>query len=483
MTVAAATMKVLRTARNAMARRDSATFAELVGRDEQDHTPFKLAPSHVRFHQLAAAHPRLTFLAHFSWGKTSHAIQLIAHRIGVNLATRILYVCASHGEAQKRTRLLLSYLKSAAYKQVFPNVEIARESDSAITVKRPVLAKDATFQAIGIGSEFLGSRADGIALDDVSTLEDAQSEAVRTRKVEIVRSMLLPRLAPGGWALCIATPWCQNDVSDVLAHTPGWHLERVPVVDPVTGQPNWPEKFPPERIQALRAELGPFASARALDLMLIDDSMARFRREWVSKALSRGAGLGFLHQYSALGMKDSYTVVGVDLGISQKPGADLTSFATIAVAPNGDRRLLNVESGRWTADQIIEKIIFHNHRYDPRNIVVESVAAQQFVVDLVRKASAVPVIGFHTAGGKMSLPYQSELLAAEFANQKWILPSGDGQLHPEVAALVHDLISYQPSEHCGDRLAALLFARWAAGQASQKAIVGRLINNYAGGRW
>jgi hypothetical protein len=436
-------------------------FAELVGKDEQTSQPFKLAPSHVRFYRLAARHRRLAFLAHVGLGKTAHAVLLCAHRIGGNPATRILLVSASHGEAQKRCRLLLSILKSEAYREVFPTLQIERESDSQIIVKRPTLSKDPTFQSVGIGGEWLGARVDGIVLDDVATLEDQQSEATRIKKVEITRSMLLPRLAPGGWCLAIGTPWAINDVTDVLAQTPGFFCERVPVVDPVSGQPAFPEKFPPERIAALRAELGPFASARALDLYLVDDSTARIRRSWIDAALERGRDLTPC-SYLAVRQPGWSVYVGLDLGISVSRGSDLTSFCTLAIGPQGDRQLLNVESGRWMIDGIISRILAHHKRYQPAAIIIETVAAQQFVKDLVTRLSDTPMIGFKTGQGRMSLPYQLEALATLFSNNKFLIPSAGGQLDPEIAQLCSELARYNPQSHVGDRAVGLALANWGA---------------------
>jgi len=413
-------------------------------------------------------------LAHFSWGKTALSVLLCAHRIGINPATRVLYVCASAGESMKRCRLLLSILKGDQCRQVFPNIQLERESDSSFTVRRRTQAKDATFQAIGIGSEFLGARVDGIILDDVATLEDAQSEATRIRKVEITRSMLLPRLAPNGWVVSIATPWAIGDVSDVLSQTPGFHTERVPVVDPVSGEPAFPEKFPKERIQALRAELGPFASSRALDLYLIDDSTARIKRSWIDAAIERGRDLQPC-SYVAVQQPGWSVYVGLDLGISVSRGSDLTSFCTLAIGPQGDRQLLNVESGRWMIDETIRRILAHNRRYNPSAIIVETTAAQQFVKDLVVKASDTPMIGFKTSGGRMSLPFQIEGLATLFSNNKFLIPSGGGQLDPEIGALIGELARYSPTQHVGDRLAALAFANWGAARGeSFKVEFGRL---------
>ena len=187
-----------------------------------------------------------------------------------------------------------------------------------------------------------------------------------------------------------------------------------------------------------------------------DDQTARFQKAWLDTAVERGAELMPSMFWRPQNGWRCYT--GVDLGISQKPGADLTSFATIAVAPNGDRRLLCVESGRWTADIIVQKIVQHHQRYGCQSITVESVAAQDFIVQLVRKATSVPVRGFKTGVGVMSLAYGAEQLAVEFSNSKWIVPriTVGGKMDSEIEQLLSELLYYTPAAHCGDRLAALL---------------------------
>ena len=66
--------------------------------------------------------------------------------------------------------------------------------------------------------------------------------------------------------------------------------------------------------------------------------------------------------------------------------------------------------------------------------------------------------GFKTGGGKMSLAYGAEQLATEFANGKWTFPGTTitGRMHPEIAALLSELVAYNPVQHCGDRVSALL---------------------------
>jgi hypothetical protein len=98
-------------------------------------------------------------------------------------------------------------------------------------------------------------------------------------------------------------------------------------------------------------------------------------------------------------------------------------------------------------------------------IVVESVAAQRYISQMLRQLSAVPVRDFNTGRGKMSLQYQAEALAVELSNGKWTLRGGNTA---EVASLVRELLYYDPRAHCGDRLVALLLARWGADQGSHR---------------
>jgi hypothetical protein len=110
----------------------------------------------------------------------------------------------------------------------------------------------------------------------------------------------------------------------------------------------------------------------------------------------------------------------------------------------------------------MQRIRQHHARYQPSKVVVESVQAQQFIVDLVKGSSSIPVVGFKTGIDKMSLQYQANQLAAELAKLQWTIRAKSG----EAQALIRDLLYWNVNTHTGYRLASLLMARWGIEQAS-----------------
>ena len=162
---------------------------------------------------------------------------------------------------------------------------------------------------------------------------------------------------------------------------------------------------------------------------------------------------------------------GVDLAVQQHSSADLTAFTTILVYPNGDREILNVETGRLTGPKIVDKIKELHHRYQGI-FLVENNSSQEFILQFVRSSTAIPVKPFTTGRNKVHPEFGIESLAAEMAAGKWIIPNRDGKMHSEIEALINEMMYYDPKAHTGDRLMSAWFAREAARQGNIRAEVG-----------
>jgi len=148
-------------------------------------------------------------------------------------------------------------------------------------------------------------------------------------------------------------------------------------------------------------EPGPLESARALDCLARADETSIFREEWIATAIERSGGGDSIRHLATIG-PGCFTVCGVDLAISKKRTADLSAITTMLVNERGHREVLNVESDRWDVFEIMQRIRQHNARYQPSKVVVESVQAPQFIVDVVKGSSSIPVVGFKTGIDKMS---------------------------------------------------------------------------------
>ena len=176
---------------------------------------------------------------------------------------------------------------------------------------------------------------------------------------------------------------------------------RYPVMDEHTHELNWPERWPAVRIAEKKVALGPIEFNRALLCLARSDEESRFKKAWIDRCMKRGDGKSLTYALEAV--PDGYaTFTGVDLGVRVKAGSDLSSIFTIIVHPNGDRELLDIEAGRWTGPQIVQKIIDVHHRYHSI-VIVENNAAQEFIVQFTKQASAVPVRSFTTTGRTLDI--------------------------------------------------------------------------------
>jgi hypothetical protein len=141
---------------------------------------------------------------------------------------------------------------------------------------------------------------------------------------------------------------------------------------------------------------------------------------------------------------------------------------------DGSRELLNIEAGRWSAQEIVQRIQDTHHRYNSI-VVCENNAAQDFLVQFARGASALPIRPFTTGRNKAHPEFGVETLAVELSNGKWIIPNdGPHAMHPEIAQWIQEMLFYDPASHTGDTLMASWFAREGARMGSKRMESGRI---------
>lgn len=450
------------------AREHAEAFATFVGRDEETGIPIVLAKIHEAWHGLADRHDRLLIWAAIEHGKTFQmAILRTLFLLGRDPSLRVAVVSNTYSRAEKVTQTVGRYIQqSDELKRAFPHLLPSEPwAAGSLTVKRQHVSKDASVQALGIHGNILGARLDVIVLDDILDYENCRTPAARQDLWDWYHATLAGRLTARGRVLIIGTAFHPDDLLHRLARQGGWVAYRYPVLDDATGQPRWPERWPRERVELKRLELGPLEFARQMMCVARDDAEARFRREWIEGAIARGRDKKFVNALLSI-PAGCRVYTGVDLAIQQHSAADLTCFFTILVHPNGDREVLCIESGKWTGPDILARILDAHRRYQSI-VVVENVAAQEYLAQFVRAYSSVPIKTFTTGRGKASLDFQADGLATEMANGKWIIPSAGGT-HPEVDSWINDLLFFDPRAHCGDRLAASLFARHGSTLSTEK---------------
>ncbi len=443
-----------------LARTDVNVFCEFVGKDEKSGKPITQAPIHYSMHDVCDASERALVWAHVEAGKTSQlSVLRTLFELGHDHSLRHAIISNTRGQARKVAGSIKAYIEnSSELRDVFPHLVPGKPwGEFAFSVARETIAKDPTIETSGVHGNIIGSRLDRAVLDDVLDWENTRTKEQRQGLIDWVDSTVLGRLTAGSRVRVVGNAYHPSDLMHALAKRNGWTAVRYPVLDRHTGESRWPEQWPLSRIDSKAAELGPLEAARQLMCEARDETTARFKREWIEVAMRLGDGLGLASALTVLpqGYK---TYTGVDLAVQQKDDADLTVLSTIAVDPWGVRTLLNIEAGRWSGPDIVSKIHSAHIRYQSI-VIVENNAAQDFIVQFARAGASTPIFPFTTGRNKAHPEFGVESLAAEFAGGKWKLPNRNGNTHPEVNALIDEMLFYNPAAHTGDRLMSLWFAR------------------------
>ena len=451
----------------AMARVDSAAFAEYVLRDEETGDRISLAPMHEDWHDIIAAHNRVIIWSHVEAGKSSQiSTALPLMFLGQNPNLRIAVLSATQQTARDISKNVARYLDhSVELRAVFPDLKpdkAAGWNQTQIYVKRDskVRAKDPSIRTAGVDTNVLGSRIDVLIIDDAITHDNAGTPEKREAMYRRIKANFFGRLTRNAKVIWVGNAMHPDDAMHRISKEPGWVSFKFPVIGH-DGQPSWPQRWSMERIAQKRAEFGPYESQRQLDCVARDEIDARFKREWIQKALNRGNGRVPARSldYVPAGYR-VYTGVDLSTGETKRKG-DLTALVTIVVHPDDSREVIDVEAGKWAGPEIIDHIIDVHRRYHGV-VYVESNAAQKYILQFARGADAVPVRSFVTGKNKANPAFGIESIATELDNNKWIIPNSHGACTPEIAALVQELIQYNPANHTGDRLMAMWIAREAS---------------------
>ena len=495
-----------------LAREDCAVFCQFVLRDERTGKRIRLAPMHREWHEKLDSSPRFVLWAHVDSGKTQQiAVGRTLWLLGKNPNRRCVIITKTQELAKKIVRTCKEYLeRSVDLREVFPHLQPSKDpsmpwSSTMLTVQRSVVAKEASIQATNLFGNITGSRFEWVVFDDILDDLNTRTPTPRAAAWDWIRSTVFGRLSGDDAVAALGNAWHPEDTLHQMEKEPRFVAARYPVRGS-DGKLTWPEHWTEKRVENARQDMGALEFQRALMCQARDDEASRFKREWLEACCARGEGLDLFanredffaaaragkipglevpddewdaHEKAvaalALGgdkaakhFPDPLARVGfftgVDLAVQQHASADLTALFSIAVLPNGDRVVLAVESGRWTAPEILRRIVDHHVRYGSQ-CVVENVAAQQYIVQMLQAETSIPVVGFTTGKNKADPSFGFEALAAEFEAKKWIIPSGKGGKHrsKEVDAWIVELVNYEPPpKHTGDRAMAAWFAREGA---------------------
>lgn len=430
------------------ARQSPAAFAGLVLRDEATGAPVTLAPQHRGMHRLWSAGDRSVVWAFAEGGKSTQLIARVAWELGRNPALRVNYVSGTVAQACRSVRAISRLLESPGYQRVFPHVRIQAQRDGGFTLAgRPPSMKDPSVTPGGLGlGSVLGQRFDLVVGDDLLDLDSTRTPQGRGSAWTALVSVHLSRLAPGGRVWLAGTAWHSDDALCRAAALSGWRSAKFPVMN-TSGVPTWPARWPSDRIEQRKLELGPLQFSRVMMCEPLDEDSLVFRLEHVEAALAAGRDPAFATPAGAR------CIIACDPAWTVNKGSDESGIVCVAIDSSKVRHVFHVEGRRVHHDALVSRVI-ELARANRATVYCESNGAGAVIADLIGRQ--VPCKALPTT--RTSKLARVEALSAELASGRWVFPCPLGAPGPELRKLCDELVAFQLDAHPGDRCSALLLA-------------------------
>lgn len=261
-----------------------------------------------------------------------------------------------------------------------------------------VTANNVRVKAIGSGQKIRGTnhlskRPTDIILDDFESELNTLTAENRAKNQDWVAGAVEPSLDDEGILTVIGTIIHQDSYLYKLKDDPSFRVLHYQALQE-DGTALWPERFPVERLVAIRESL----KARGLGHMFYQEyqNIARNMDEqafnpadfrYYEGNIIRKADGPYIQLNQADGSileKPVNVIVGVDLAISSR--GDFTVILPLAVDADENLYVGDYFRARVEPDAIIETLFEFRSRFAPMLFVIETTAYQQAIITFLRKA-------------------------------------------------------------------------------------------------
>ncbi|HTK73964.1 MAG TPA: hypothetical protein VL371_01835, partial [Gemmataceae bacterium] len=337
-------------------RHDPVLFAAFCFTDPGGH-PLRPAAIHRDLQAFLSGQPRALVELPRDHGKSVQVCLRLLWELGRNLALRVRIVCATESLAAERGRFLRDAIQSnRRLRLVFPQLRPAKPWEATgFTVARPAQIIGPSVAAVGVGAGSTGTRADLLVCDDIVDVKALRSRADRERVRAYFHENLVNLLEPDGRLWNLFTPWHADDLNSHLKRNGEYALFRRAVGDDLT--PVWPEKWPRERLEQRRREIGAVAFARAYRLVCVPDEDVPIRAAWV--------------RFWTESQPTESILLAVDPAVSTKARADASALVVLGRTMSNEIHCLEATARRVTAPELVELIDDADRRWRPDAILFE----------------------------------------------------------------------------------------------------------------
>jgi len=260
-------------------------------------------------------------------GKTLLTSIFLAWYLGRNPRKSVIVGCYTSTLAVKTSRRVRNIIKSDRFRNVFPGVELA--SDSQAVDAWELEGHGGGLRAIGVGGSVTGTGADLLVIDDpVKGRAEAESQTIRDKTWSWYQADVYTRLEPGGSVVVIQTRWHEDDLTGRLLEAvktdpeaDRWAQLHRPAIDE-EGNALWTERYPVKRLKAIQANVGPYEWESLYQGRPSPPGGGFLKREWFRTVDGCSGGRVRVRYW--------------DLATSEKTSADYTASFCMTMTREGD---------------------------------------------------------------------------------------------------------------------------------------------------
>ena len=291
-------------------------------------------------------------------------------------------------------RKVKNLLDSEIYRDVFPEIELARDAKAS---GRWSTNEGGEYYAVGVGGALAGRGANLCIIDDPVSEQDALSPTALDNIYEWYTSGPRQRLQPGGSIIIVMTRWSIRDLTAKVLQKQAeggadqWEVVEFPAIFPDTDNVLWPEFWSRDELEGVRASI-PVGKWNAQYLQNpTAEEGAIIKREWWN-----------VWEADAPPPCD-YIIQSYDTAFTKSERADYSAITTwgIFYPDEGDEPaiiLLDAEKGRWEFPELKDAALRLYNDYDPDMVLIEQKASGTPLTHELRQMG-IPVSAFTPGRG------------------------------------------------------------------------------------
>ena len=291
-------------------------------------------------------------------------------------------------------RKVKNLLDSEIYRDVFPDMELARDAKAS---GRWSTNEGGEYYAVGVGGALAGRGANLCIIDDPVSEQDALSPTALDNIYEWYTSGPRQRLQPGGSIIIVMTRWSIRDLTAKVLQKQAeggadqWEVVEFPAIFPDTDNVLWPEFWSREELEGVRASI-PVSKWNAQYLQNpTAEEGAIIKREWWN-----------VWEADAPPPCD-YIIQSYDTAFTKSERADFSAITTwgIFYPDEGEEPaiiLLDAEKGRLEFPELKDAALRLYKDYDPDMVLIEQKASGTPLTHELRQMG-IPVSAFTPGRG------------------------------------------------------------------------------------